>query len=596
MASWLERFLYRRADAVTVLSEDLRDNVAGQARGGRRPRARRGRSRTSSTPSGSRRPSARTPTGPSTASTGRTVVMYAGNVGLSQSLDLVRRRRSSAPRPRGPGVRDQRRRVGPRRTRARPPPTCDNLRFVDMQPRERLRRGARRRRPAPGAAAHRAGPLQRAVEAVLDPRRGPPRAGQRRRRHRGRDARSSVPVPASSVRPEDPEAFSAALDGLLDDPDRRPRWARPVAASSRAGCRPPRWARPTSGSSPTWPDGGADRSLIGRRGTTLPERTDGNGAPGSEHGVRATTVDRHMGKASSAKKIKRVQQAGVSRAPGQRRNLGYPALIIGIVIVGSVLVFFARGRAQRRCRRGPGRPTRTTGTRPSRSTSAARSSRTPATSVPTPRASTPTGRADPHPPVRRRLPPARTPPSQVFADQTGLEVTDDSFTLPDGTTYTNGDDCTDEDGKKQEGRVAMYVWPPQATDATDPEIVTKDIAGDPLHRGRPGVRARLRARGRRGAACRRRSRRSPTRSDLETAPDEGSTEFTTTDCTGRRGRRRPPRHPPPTTTAPRLRHEGDRPGRRVRHPPPAPDAALRRSRCCPSSTVTMLERVVGAAR
>jgi glycosyltransferase involved in cell wall biosynthesis len=35
-ASSLERFLYRRADAVTVLSDDLRDNVAGKL-AGRRP-------------------------------------------------------------------------------------------------------------------------------------------------------------------------------------------------------------------------------------------------------------------------------------------------------------------------------------------------------------------------------------------------------------------------------------------------------------------------------------------------------------------------------------------------------------------------------
>ena len=46
-----------------------------------------------------------------------------------------------------------------------------------------------------------------------------------------------------------------------------------------------------------------------------------------------------MGKASSSKKIRRVQQAGVSRAPGQRRNLAYPALIVGIIVVGTLLVF-----------------------------------------------------------------------------------------------------------------------------------------------------------------------------------------------------------------------------------------------------------------
>ena len=43
-----------------------------------------------------------------------------------------------------------------------------------------------------------------------------------------------------------------------------------------------------------------------------------------------------MGKASSSKKIRRVQQAGVSRAPGQRRNLAYPALIVGIIVVGTL--------------------------------------------------------------------------------------------------------------------------------------------------------------------------------------------------------------------------------------------------------------------
>ena len=45
-----------------------------------------------------------------------------------------------------------------------------------------------------------------------------------------------------------------------------------------------------------------------------------------------------MGKASSSKKIRRVQQAGVSRAPGQRRNLAYPALIVGIIVVGTLRV------------------------------------------------------------------------------------------------------------------------------------------------------------------------------------------------------------------------------------------------------------------
>ena len=65
----------------------------------------------------------------------------------------------------------------------------------------------------------------------------------------------------------------------------------------------------------------------------------------------------------------------------------------------------------------------------------------------------------------------------VFAKQIGLTVEDDQITLPDGTTYKNGDDCEDEDGKKKPGRVTLFVWPPQATESTEPKVVTKDIAG-----------------------------------------------------------------------------------------------------------------------
>ena len=48
-----------------------------------------------------------------------------------------------------------------------------------------------------------------------------------------------------------------------------------------------------------------------------------------------------MGKASSSKKIKRVQAAGATRSPGQRRELGFPAVIIGIIVVGLVLTALA---------------------------------------------------------------------------------------------------------------------------------------------------------------------------------------------------------------------------------------------------------------
>jgi hypothetical protein len=233
-----------------------------------------------------------------------------------------------------------------------------------------------------------------------------------------------------------------------------------------------------------------------------------------------------MGKASSAKKIKRVQQAGVSRAPGQRRNLGYPALIIGILVVGSVLVFFARNEREASASEAP--------VANQDHWHAAFGIDICGEIQPNPGDAGPDtkgihthqdGLIHIHPFVGAAA--GQNATFQVFAEQTGIEVTDDSFTLPDGTTYTNGDDCENEDGETEPGRVALYVWPPQATEATEPEIITSDIAGTrftedgqafmlafvpegadvPLP---PSVEALA----------------NPI--DLETPPEEGSTEFTTT--------------------------------------------------------------------
>ena len=49
-----------------------------------------------------------------------------------------------------------------------------------------------------------------------------------------------------------------------------------------------------------------------------------------------------MGKASSAKKVARAARAGGSRRPGQRRALGFPLLIGGVILSGTLLVAFAR--------------------------------------------------------------------------------------------------------------------------------------------------------------------------------------------------------------------------------------------------------------
>jgi colanic acid biosynthesis glycosyl transferase WcaI len=90
VASWAERFSYEHSDAVTVLSEDLRGNVEAKlARRRKRPRTRVevipnfvDTTRIAPQPhENAYRREHRL--------NGKVVVMYAGNVGLSQSLELV---------------------------------------------------------------------------------------------------------------------------------------------------------------------------------------------------------------------------------------------------------------------------------------------------------------------------------------------------------------------------------------------------------------------------------------------------------------------------------------------------------------------------
>lgn len=49
-----------------------------------------------------------------------------------------------------------------------------------------------------------------------------------------------------------------------------------------------------------------------------------------------------MGKASSAKKVARAARVGATSGPNERRQLGFPALVIMIVVLGFLLVAFSR--------------------------------------------------------------------------------------------------------------------------------------------------------------------------------------------------------------------------------------------------------------
>lgn len=225
VAGWLERSTYLGADAVTVLSDDLRDNVSAKIAGRRGGDPGKVRVIPNFIDTDAVRP------GPKENVyrrehhlLGKTVVMYAGNLGYSQSVELLLD--AAVAFEHDPSVvfvvngGGSARPALEQRARGQA-----NVRFIDMQPRARL--------PEVLAAAD--------VHVV------PLRAGL---------ARSSVPsklysilaagrpVVASvdagtevgrtieaagagvAVGPDDPEAFTKALVRALDDPDRLEAWGR----------------------------------------------------------------------------------------------------------------------------------------------------------------------------------------------------------------------------------------------------------------------------------------------------------------------------------------------------------------------------------
>jgi colanic acid biosynthesis glycosyl transferase WcaI len=233
LASWLERTAYRRADAVTVLSEELADNVRAKlSRGaGGRPRDRRaGKVRVIPNFVDTERIRPADPDNAYRAEfglRGKRVVLYAGNVGLSQSLDLVLAAAVALAPERdvvfvinGGGAA--------RPELERKAAGLDNVRFVDMQPKERLgevlaagdvhvvplKRGlAWSSVPSKLYSILAAGrPLVASVDPGTEVARTVERAG------------AGLAVP-----PDDAEAFTKALRLLLEDPDQ----GRAMGASGR---------------------------------------------------------------------------------------------------------------------------------------------------------------------------------------------------------------------------------------------------------------------------------------------------------------------------------------------------------------------------
>jgi colanic acid biosynthesis glycosyl transferase WcaI len=240
LASWLERWTYRHSDAVTVLSEDLRDNLVGKITGTVPDAYDRIRVIPNFVDTDRIRPADPEAGGyrREHGLEGRRVVMYAGNVGLSQSLDLVLdAARKLADRTDLVFVING---GGSGRAALEDAATgLDNVRFVDFQPKERLaevlaagdihlvplRRGlARSSVPSKTYSILAAG---RPVLASVDEGTEVARVVS--------DAGAGLAVP-----PDDPDAFTHALVTLLDEPER-------AAAMGRAGRSfVERWASPAA--------------------------------------------------------------------------------------------------------------------------------------------------------------------------------------------------------------------------------------------------------------------------------------------------------------------------------------------------------------
>jgi colanic acid biosynthesis glycosyl transferase WcaI len=214
-AKWLERLTYARADAVTVLSEDLRENVVAKVAAGAEAKVRVIPNFVDTewiTPQ-PRENSYRRELGID----GKTVVMYAGNIGMSQSLELMLAAATALAHDpevefviNGGGAARPGLEVAAR--------GLPNVHFVDLQPRARLpevlaaadihvvplKRGLGRSSvPSKTYSILAAG---RPVLASVDP---------------GTEVERIVEQSGAgvSVPPDDPEAFTKALTRLVAAPD-----------------------------------------------------------------------------------------------------------------------------------------------------------------------------------------------------------------------------------------------------------------------------------------------------------------------------------------------------------------------------------------
>jgi hypothetical protein len=192
-----------------------------------------------------------------------------------------------------------------------------------------------------------------------------------------------------------------------------------------------------------------------------------------------------MGKASSAKKVARAARAGGSRRPGQRRQIGFPALIAAIVLVGVGLVLFARDN--REANASPRSQANEVSDHWHASLGIYQCSRFLFDGTPEGGAFFSDQLDDPqgihthddgvihiHPFLDSAG--GRNARMRIFFDDIGLEATDSRITFPDGTVWDEDETTCGDD--EQAGQIVLARWN-DAQDAADgerpSELITEDF-------------------------------------------------------------------------------------------------------------------------
>jgi hypothetical protein len=173
-----------------------------------------------------------------------------------------------------------------------------------------------------------------------------------------------------------------------------------------------------------------------------------------------------MGRASSAKKVARAARAGGRTSQGPKRQLAFPIGIAAIVVVGALLVVFARSANEEQVSASPrvgDHIHAAYGIYVCDAFLPALTDTGPDTSGLHTHAD---GVAHIHPFANGAS--GRNATLSKWGETVGLDVGSESFTV-DGTEYADGYDCNG-----QPAQVSLHVWPPDEPDA-EPEVITSDI-------------------------------------------------------------------------------------------------------------------------